>query len=60
MEEYRRLTKSSHDGAGESVVTCAFIGTEHCVGNCAVCPVMGAILKQLCAFEEAFIDTLEK
>ena len=56
MDEYRRLTKTTFTDGKETVV-CAFAGSPHCDSQCAFCPVMDAILKQLCAFEEAFLET---
>lgn len=55
MEDYRRLTKTITIDGRETVV-CAFRGAQHCSSQCASCPVMDAILKQLCAFEEVFLE----
>lgn len=55
MDDYYRLTKKTSVN-GEEEVTCAFLDTARCDGQCALCPVMDAILKQLCAFEETFLE----
>lgn len=55
MDDYRRLTKTTSVDGKETVV-CAFAGSPQCSYQCASCPVMDAILKQLCAFEEVFLE----
>ena len=51
MDKYVRLTTGVEEG-GEMCIACAKMGTNACIGNCASCDVMRAILTQLWAFEE--------
>ena len=57
MENYTRMTKTTNID-GRECISCVLYGTDKCTGNCAVCPVWGAILKQLWAFEEVFAEDL--
>lgn len=56
MDKYVRLT-ASEEKDGAIYISCAGMGTEKCTGNCALCEMMRAILKQLWAFEEAYCAT---
>ena len=54
---YKRLTKITTCQDGRECVSCVDFGTVRCrihnnVPDCAHCPVFGAILNQLCAFED--------
>ena len=54
---YTRLTKVTKDDSGRDCVACANFGTDRCrihndIPDCIHCPMLGAILNQLCAFED--------
>lgn len=58
---YTRLTKVVTDEDGNSYVACVNYGTERCrihngAPDCIRCPVLGAMLNQLHAFEEMIIE----
>lgn len=59
---YARLTKIVKGQDGRDCVTCVNFGTERChihneVPDCIHCPVLGAILNQLHAFEDIVLDS---
>ena len=58
--KYEPLTKIIADDSGKEFVTCKFYGTTQCrclhTGGCIICPMLAAILNQLHAFEENYIN----
>lgn len=50
--DYKRLTQTTYDQAGNKHVSCAFLGTEQCRVHNEGCAAIGAIINQLYAFEE--------
>lgn len=60
MVTYEPFTKVASDKQGEPMVCCRYDGTEMCrlhkASGCNTCPVFAAILKQLHAFEEIYLE----
>lgn len=59
--KYEPLTKIILDSNGREVVVCRYYGTATCRNihkntGCANCPMIAAILNQLNAFEEVYMD----
>lgn len=64
MNNYQKLTKIIKDEHGNEQVACAFFGTEKCRAihkdkNCPTCPMIAAMMNQLAAFEDYFIQNKE-
>lgn len=60
MGTYEPLTKKITDSKGKHMVVCRLYGTEECrihtPHGCNSCPVFEAILSQLNAFEEIYME----
>ena len=59
IEDYKMLTKTTTDNAGQSEVQCAYKKSETCLihkNRCNQCPVFKAILMQLNAFETVYME----
>ncbi len=58
---YKPLTKKIIDENGQQIVVCRYYGTDQCLKihttpQCTYCPMMTAIVEQLNAFEEVYLD----
>lgn len=63
MTTYQPLTKRITDTEGNETVVCRFYGTAECQkihnSKCNNCPMLSIILKQLNAFEEVYLESLQ-
>lgn len=60
MNNYQKLTKIIKDEHGNEQVACVYFGTEKCraihKGGCPTCPMIAAMMNQLSALEDYFIQ----
>lgn len=64
MSTYTQLTKKLTDENNNQMVVCSQHGTEKChihtPSGCTNCPVFQAILRQLNAFEEVYMEVVNE